>query len=317
MPNGSFENKLTEIWKTVKSWVDHSALSPSSVKRTARIDCLLTEIFDKMLEKVRNGKLEPRIAINLLQPASDVSQYHGKTYREKFEFIHLGVLGTVGNPLTWGHLLPLFASFNFIDLDTATILIHGAIRHKLASDAYSEEHRLNMARMLLQPLEPLIRFSNLGSGEDSGKQSEEVIHQIFAVNPNRKIAIHFLTGFEGLDILTAKLGNFYKYACEYKLHAHPVRNLSIHLVGRLSGNGMLSENELNNLSKGLAWCYGMSKPIPVFLHRETDLDLGTSSTYYRSNCDPSLVPLPVHMYIMNIKTSKTRGRDVGDPAETS
>jgi len=311
------EDIIYRIGQTLLSWIHHPEPLQPQDNLSSTIESSLVEIFNRLSAKARQGSLDPRVRIELLRNRMS-SDPEDAGYHEKAGWIKLGVLGTVVNPLTWGHLLLLIGAFDILDLDVATILVHGAILHKPCEDAFPESARLHMAEMLIRPhLEPVIRFSDIGSGVDSGKSSEEVIQHIFKANPNRKIVIHALSGFERYDIFKAKLSKYYYFIDKYQMMRHPNRKLIFNVVGRFSKTEMPTEFEMDAISAELAKEHGFQEHIAVHLYEDI-IDLGTSSSLYRKTIDPRLVPSPLHQYIVkeligqNLSIDQQGKDDLGD-----
>lgn len=293
------EQLLKAVEANLRSWLAEVRRVQAHDKLTSRIEGLLNGILSSMYAKIRMGELNPHVTLNLLRTLAGPARPLARV-PEGSGWTEIAVLGTVGNPITWGHLVVVLGAFEVLHINVATMLIHGAILHKPAEDAYPESARLSMAKLLIVPhLEPFVRFCDFGSGPESGKTSEEVLHKIFDANRGRRIALRSLTGFEGWSAFQAKLVRYYQHAKRYRLEEHADRQLTIHVLGRLATDEVPDEGGLNALSARVAAEHGLRSPLRVYLHPQRNLDLGTSSTDYRRTRDARLVPAPLHRFIVN------------------
>lgn len=251
----------------------------------ARLYLAMERTMGSIVEKARTGVIDPAQPIRLLKDSPEAASVSDRPLR-------VGVLALAANPLNWGHVLLALMTMDQLNLDKVVFLVQGEIQYKNIpeADRVPTRKRHEMVVDALKELQPLIEYTDIAL--DNQTIGEFNFPKILQMNPDRKIKLFYISGTETRE-RTAKIGTNIRQSVEQnRILENPNHEVGWAVIPRGSGDfgNRVTQADLDALVAELGFDPASLETRVIM---DPDIDLGVSSTYYRTAHDPSAVPRAV------------------------
>ena len=146
--------------------------------------------------KAERGSVDPFARIRTMKHGKEI--YNTKTHDMIDRPVNVGYLAISSTPPIWGHLLVAAMSMNILNLDMVVIRGQGEIGYKRLKpeNRVSIRDRHEITKKILTDLDPVFRYTDLGSEPGSRIEGFEEMVNFLVLNRGRRINIVYLISIE-------------------------------------------------------------------------------------------------------------------------
>ncbi|MBF0386793.1 MAG: hypothetical protein HQL20_02940 [Candidatus Omnitrophica bacterium] len=285
----SFKNdEVRKLWRYVDTEIKkHDPFIEQKSEGTlVKSYSYMNRVLHSIDSKVSNGAVRLVNDLRLLKA-------DGPDLEQK-EPLRIGVLALTANPLNWAHIMAVLKYIDDENANGVVLLVQGGMQYKdlPESDRVPEKVRHGLAKRVVGHLEPLIWYTDVGKGNEN--IGEFNVHELLALNPNRKIELDYLAGTETRERTYGVIWHFVEGVKKFGLRPGHTVALRLVAIGEFGRQVMTNERLQAMLAEVSEEQNYSGVPLKAKVVEYPE-ELVIHSTDYRRG-DRSLVPSEIDHY---------------------
>ena len=293
----------TKTCDSVKDYIVRSivCVDQNAMIRGTHLSSRLLDAFQNTFEGIKTNVLANKMNPFVKLDGRLLLSYDHREDRlvDSERMLNIGYFGIGGNPLHWGHILVSLISMRILALDSIIFRVHGEIQYKTlnAVDYIPVDVRQRLYKNVIDNLFPLIRYSDTGHVPKNQNEAFEEMLLFLLRNRKRRINMIFLVGNESEERFIRYTKQFYLMMKRYQSQISKKHYITIGWVQRKKYGALMTYEELNRLNTEIVRSMKIKKKLNMILIKDKDIDQNISSSKYRRELDPNLVPYQVDVNV--------------------